>query len=118
MTILSATEARNSFSQLCKDAEQEVVQITQHNKPSMAVMSWEYYQSLIETLEILSEPDTLNSIQRGEEDIQAGNTMEWGKVKANHHGWSLSRSSPKINENSSSRGGSNSIFKKKSAQEE
>jgi len=81
MTVLTSTEARNSFSQLCKEAEKEVVQITQHNKPSMAVMSWDYYQSLIETLEILSEAETINSIQRGEDDLQTGNTLEWGKVK-------------------------------------
>jgi prevent-host-death family protein len=82
MTILTASKARNSFAQLCKEAEKEVVQVTQHNKPSMAVMSWDYYQSLIETLEILSEPETLDNIKRGERDLENGNTIEWSKVKA------------------------------------
>ncbi len=81
MSILTATEARNSFAQLIKEAEKEVVQITQHNKPAMAVMSWEQYESLLETLEILSDPDTLLSVQRGEEDFDRGQVSEWEAVK-------------------------------------
>ncbi|MBL7190408.1 hypothetical protein ISS30_01840 [bacterium] len=46
-------------------------------------MSWELYESLIETLEILSDPDMLNSIQRGEKDIAEGRVSDWKQVKIN-----------------------------------
>ena len=81
MSILTATEARNSFANLIKEAEKDVVQITQHNRPAVAVMSWELYESLIETLEILSEPETLKSVQRGEKDFTEGRVTDWEKVK-------------------------------------
>ena len=81
MTVLTSTEARNSFAELIREAEKEVVQITQHNKPTVAVMSWELYESLMETLEILSEPETLRSIQRGEQDYREGRVADWESVK-------------------------------------
>lgn len=81
MTILTSTEARNCFADLIKEAEKEVVQITQHNKPAAAVMSWELYESLLETLEILSDPETLGRLERGEKDAQAGRLADWAEVK-------------------------------------
>jgi prevent-host-death family protein len=81
MTVLTSTEARNCFADLIKEAEREVVQITQHNKPAVAVISWELYESLMETLEILSDPETLYSVQRGEQNYRVGQVSDWEQVK-------------------------------------
>jgi len=81
MPSLTATQARNHFAKLLRDAENEVVQITQHNKPAAAVMSWEIYESLLETLEILSDPETLNRFQQGVADMNAGRLTDWEVVK-------------------------------------
>lgn len=81
MSVLTSTEARNSFADLMKEAEKEVVQITQHNKPAVAVMSWELYESLMETLEILSDTETLDSVQRGAHDYKKGQVSDWESVK-------------------------------------
>ena len=81
MATLTATEARNHFAELLKDVENEVVQITQHNKPAAAVMSWEIYESMLETLEILSDPETLNRFQQGVADMTAGRLTDWEVVK-------------------------------------
>jgi prevent-host-death family protein len=81
MPSLTATQARNHFSELLRDAGNEVVQITQHNKPAAAVMSWEIYESMLETLEILSDPETLNLFQQGITDINAGRLTDWEVVK-------------------------------------
>ena len=81
MNTLTSTEARNTFSDLLKEAETEIVQITQHNKPAAAVMSWDFFESLMETLEILSDPETTASLRRGEQDIESGRTADWETVK-------------------------------------
>lgn len=77
----STTEARARFADLIKEAEDEVVQITQHNIPKAALMSWEVYESLIETLEILSDPEMMEGIRQGEKDIEDGNVYPWEDVK-------------------------------------
>ena len=81
MESITATDARNRFADLIKDAQREVVQITQHNKPAAAVLSWEIYESLIETLEVLSDEDLMEKIRRGEADIREGRSYEWEEVK-------------------------------------
>ncbi|MDP8240428.1 MAG: type II toxin-antitoxin system Phd/YefM family antitoxin [Candidatus Hatepunaea meridiana] len=82
METLTATNARNNFADLLKEAESEVVQITQHNKPAAAVMSWDYYESMLETLEILSDPETMQQIIKGERDVEAGRVTDWDVVKS------------------------------------
>ena len=77
----STTEARAHFAELLKEAENDVVQITQHNKPAAAVLSWEAYESLIETLEILSDPEMMEAIRQGEIDIEKGDVIDWEDFK-------------------------------------
>lgn len=81
MTTLTATEARNGFADLIREAEVKVIQITQHNKPTAAVMSWDYYESLLETLEILSDPETISSIKQSEKEYDADLFTNWEDVK-------------------------------------
>jgi PHD/YefM family antitoxin component YafN of YafNO toxin-antitoxin module len=38
----------------------------------MVVMSWELYEGLLETLEVLSDPKLMNHLKRGIEDVKAG----------------------------------------------
>jgi prevent-host-death family protein len=81
LSTLTSTQARNRFRILIEEAQREVVQITQRNVPTAAVMSWEVYQSLLETLEILSDDELMAKIRRGRSDIKAGKTTSWDKVK-------------------------------------
>ena len=82
MATLTATKARNNFADLLKEAETDVVQITQHNKPAAAVMSWSFYESLVETLEILNDPETLDRLRQGERDVEEGRVTDWESVKS------------------------------------
>jgi PHD/YefM family antitoxin component YafN of YafNO toxin-antitoxin module len=40
----------------------------------MAVMSWELYEGLLETLEIISAPELMNNLKLGLDDVKAGRT--------------------------------------------
>ena len=40
----------------------------------MAVMSWELYEGVIETLEVLSDLTLMNHLKKGIDDVKAGKT--------------------------------------------
>jgi PHD/YefM family antitoxin component YafN of YafNO toxin-antitoxin module len=40
----------------------------------MAVMSWDLYEGLLETIEILADKDLMENFKRGLDDIQSGKT--------------------------------------------
>ncbi len=75
MEKLTITEARNKFMKLPDQAaKDQVIAVTRRNKEVMAVLSWELYEGLLETLEILSDPMLMNHLKKGIEDVKAGRT--------------------------------------------
>ncbi|MFH0765696.1 MAG: type II toxin-antitoxin system prevent-host-death family antitoxin [Calditrichota bacterium] len=81
MTTRTIKDTRDRLNELIDEAEKEVVQIRRNRKPVAAVMSWEAYESLMETLEILSDPEAMEAIRDSEEDIAAGRVHDWEEVK-------------------------------------
>jgi len=43
--------------------------ITRHGKPVAVVLSYEEYEALVETLNILSDDDTMTAIREGEAEL-------------------------------------------------
>ena len=75
MQKLSITEARKEFMKLPdKTAKNKILAVTRRNKEVMAVMSWELYEGLLETLEVLSDPELMMQLRTAQEDIKAGRT--------------------------------------------
>jgi prevent-host-death family protein len=75
MQKIPITEARNKFMKLLdQSANDQVFAVTRRNKEVMAVMSWELYEGLMETLEVLSDPELMKHLRAGIEDIKAGRT--------------------------------------------
>jgi antitoxin YefM len=76
MTSLTATEARQRFFALLKSAAKghRVYRIT-HNDGDAVLLSEEDYESLIETLELLSTPGVAKSIRRARREIERGETF-------------------------------------------
>ena len=75
MEKIPITEARNRFMKLPDQvAKDQIIAITRRNKEVMAVMSWELYEGLLETLEVLSDPELMNNLKKGIEDVKAGRT--------------------------------------------
>ena len=72
--VLPLTEARNKFAELIDEASKIFTRftITRNGKPEAVLMSKEEYDALIDTIEVLSNPDTMASIRRGEKDMKAG----------------------------------------------
>ena len=75
MTSLTATEARQRLFALLKSAARghRVYRIT-HNDGDAVLLSQEDYESLIETLELLSTPGLARSIRQARREIERGET--------------------------------------------
>ena len=63
------------------DTKWERYIVTKHGKPSVVMLSIEDYESLMETLDILADPEAMTGLRRGEEDIKKGRLKSWADVK-------------------------------------
>jgi antitoxin YefM len=85
MTKLTISEARKGFldlpEKLAREPERAVC-VTRHGRPELAVMPWELYESIIETLEVLSEPDLVAALRASIEDIERGRLLSHEEVGA------------------------------------
>lgn len=79
---LDITEARNQFNRLdeCLRDEQVIV-VTRHNKQVFAVVDLEYLSTLIETIEIVSSPDSCEMFMQALEDIKNDRLHDHEDVK-------------------------------------
>lgn len=55
--------------------------ITVNGETKAILMSLDEYESLVETLDILSEPGALEEIRKAEKEIDEGNYVTWEELK-------------------------------------
>lgn len=86
---LPITEVRNNFLSLlrkARDVFQRVI-ITKKGRPEAVLMSYEEYEGWLETIDIMSDPELVKSINEAKEDIKHGriHTYEevFGKLQKN-----------------------------------
>ena len=77
------TEARHELTSLPERLAKEpgAVSITRRGKPVLAIMPWEFYESLIETLEIMADPELMRVLRQGIREMREGKGIPWEKVK-------------------------------------
>ena len=63
----------HAFSALIGEGIEITEAITRRNKEVMAVMSWELYEGLLETLEVLSDPELMKHLRTA---IETGKPFE------------------------------------------
>lgn len=81
MRTLSATDARKCFFDLIKGAsEQHKTYHIQHRKGDVILLSEADYESLLETLELLSIPNFRKRIQKSAKQVQQGETLSMKDV--------------------------------------
>ena len=78
-------EARNKLTKLPQHFRREpdpgVVAITRHGKPVLAVMPWDLYESIVETMEILGDEKMMAAFRQGVREMLAGKLIPWEKAK-------------------------------------
>ncbi|HAE83057.1 MAG TPA: type II toxin-antitoxin system Phd/YefM family antitoxin [Ktedonobacter sp.] len=70
----SMSEIREQITRLPEQFEQEpeTVTVTRHGKPVMAILPWELYESIMETLEIMGDAELMAAFRQGVKDIEEG----------------------------------------------
>jgi prevent-host-death family protein len=77
------SEARANLSDLLDlvESKHEHVVISRSGKDVAIVLSVDEFDSLIETLEVLDDPELMAAIAESEEDVKAGRVYPWEQVK-------------------------------------
>jgi len=55
--------------------------VTKRGKPIVVMLSIDDYESLMETLDILTDPRAMAGLRRGEADIRKEKTRSWQDIK-------------------------------------
>jgi len=97
---LSMVEAREQLTRLPEQFAQDitnnskpVVTVTRRNKPVLAILPWELYESMMETLEILKDEEQMVALRQGIQEAAEGKGKPWKAVKK-ELGWEEGKSTP------------------------
>jgi antitoxin YefM len=74
MSTVPLTELRDKLSEVVDEvvATSAEYVITRHGRPVAVVINYDEYESMVETLNILSDPDTMAAIAEGDADLADG----------------------------------------------
>jgi len=81
MTMMTATEARKTFFEIIKQTNQkhEIVQV-QHKSGNAIIMSADDYESMQETLHLLSQPDFKKTFTKSVAEADLGEVASFEEV--------------------------------------
>lgn len=79
---LTITETRRQLLELPEQLTDEPVIITKHGKPAMVAISYGQFESMMETLEILSDPEFAAQLRQSIAQAQRGETLSLEEAKA------------------------------------
>jgi len=85
METMSINEAGKDLDALpgkLKAGHGEPVALTKGGKPVLAVLSWEHYQSMLETMEVLADKELCAAIRRSIDDAREGRMVSSEDVAA------------------------------------
>lgn len=82
---ITISKARSSLLELPKTLAhkkgEHAVAVTKRGKPILAIMSWDFYESIIETLEIMGDTELMKELREGIRQADTGQTIAWEKAK-------------------------------------
>lgn len=82
-TTLPITKAREELASLVDNAQKKLQEyvITVNGTPAAILMSIDEYESLQETLDILSDKKLMKDIREAEKEIEEGKGIPWEQAK-------------------------------------
>ena len=82
---LPMMEARKQLTSLPetlrRDGEIDVMEITRRGKPVLAVMPWELYDAIAETLEVMGDNELRAQLRQSIEEMEKGKAIPWDEAK-------------------------------------
>ena len=84
MDSLTIASARDELGSLPERLAQrrEAVAVTQEGKPVLAILPWDLYESIAETLDILADDVLVTSLKQGIRETQEGRAIPWNEARA------------------------------------
>ena len=79
------TEARQELTSLPEKLTQQggTLAITRRGKPVLAVMTWQHYEAILETLEIYGDPILMTNLRQGIAEAKSEQGIDWELAKQN-----------------------------------
>lgn len=78
--IIKARDKLTSFPEQL-EREPGAVTVTRHGEPVLAILPWNLYESIVETLEVLSDPDLMVALRQGIKEADEGKAVSWERAK-------------------------------------
>ena len=80
---LPITEARAKLTQIANDlvGSQDAVTVTNRGKPMMTLIGYEMYESIMESLEIMSDPDLMAQLRKSLREARSGDVIGLDQVE-------------------------------------
>ena len=82
---LSIMEARKQLTSLPEtlfhDGQLDVLEITRRGKPVLAVLPWELYEAISETLEVMGDKELMAQLSQSVSEIDSGKLIPWQDAK-------------------------------------
>ena len=84
MSVLSLASVKAHFSQVIDEVSgtHERVTITKNGSPVAVLLAVEDFESLMETLEILADPEARSAIRQAETEMASGEVYDEAEVRA------------------------------------
>jgi antitoxin YefM len=82
---ISIMEARKQLTSLpetlMRDGQADVLEITRRGKPVLAVLPWELYEAVSETLEVMGDKDMMAQLRQSIQEMESGTLVSWQDAK-------------------------------------
>ena len=83
VTTVSLKELRPGLPKVIQRIDRKLDRyvVTRRGKPVVVMLSVDDYDALMETLDILADPQAMAGLRAGERDVRQGKTRPWRDIK-------------------------------------
>ncbi len=76
--------ARRSLTKLPErlEARPATVAVTRRGKPVLAIMTWDDYEAILETLDVLSDDEATEQLRHSIQEVKEGKAIPWEEAKS------------------------------------
>lgn len=77
-------EARRMLTKLPEllEKDKRTIAVTRRGTPVMALMSWEMFEAIEETLDIMGDPELMEALRQSIKDVEGGKLIRLENIKA------------------------------------
>ena len=81
-------KARDRLTSLPEELAEKpgAIAVTRRGEPVLAILPWELYESIVETLEILSDEELMASLRQSIKEVSEGKAVPWDRAREDIQG--------------------------------